>query len=72
MYALNDLKEDQTLTIKQQENKTTMYADNVRQLYMALQGEANVAGTQASKAVVFVAKHLFNTHIPLKNLPWPV
>lgn len=48
-----------------------MYADNIRQLYMALQGEANVAASQATKDVMLVAKHLFQKDLKASELPCP-
>ena len=49
LSALNSVKSEEDIVLTQKEEKCIMYSDNVRQLYMALQGEANVAASQASK-----------------------
>ena len=47
------------------------YSDNLRQLFMILQGKENVSATQVSKFIKLVAKYLFKKNIPLTELPCP-
>ena len=71
LSALNSVKSEEDIVLTQKEEKCVMYSDNVRQLYMALQGEANVAASQASKVVQLVSKHLFKKDLSLDELPCP-
>ena len=71
LHILNKEHDDEDLALKQKEDKCTMYSDQIRLLYMSLQGEANVAASQASKVVRLVAKFLFNKGLPLRDLPCP-
>ncbi|GFS06377.1 hypothetical protein ElyMa_002964100 [Elysia marginata] len=71
LHLLNSEAMEEEITLKQKVNKCIMYADNVRLLYMTLQGEANVAASQASKVVMLVAKYLFDKEIPQHDLPRP-
>lgn len=71
LSEINREKVEDDITLTQREDKCTMYSDNIRELYMALQGEANVAASQASKVVMLVAKHLFQKDLPLNKLPCP-
>ena len=71
LSALNSVKSEEDIVLTQKEEKCIMYSDNVRQLYMALQGEANVAASQASKVVQLVSKHLFKKDLSLDGPPCP-
>ena len=70
LYALHSEAIDNDVILTQRVGKCTMFSDKVRQLFMTLQGETNIAAAHVSK-VMLVSKFLFNKDIPLSELPCP-
>ena len=71
LYALHSEAIDNDVILTQRVGKCTMFSDKVRQLFMTLQGETNLAAAHVSKVVMLVSKFLFNKDIPLSELPCP-